>query len=94
MYIYIYIFHTKRQLNVSSVWAGPLCGSVPCCLGRPSVRGGPLWVGPLWVPSLPVFPSPHVVSARLMSLARAPAPALNTHTTHTTKRTRRFNPHM
>jgi len=61
---------------VSSVWIGPLCGSVPCCLGRPSVRGSPLWVGPLWVPSptcVPVVPMP---STRLMSLARAPAPAV------------------
>ena len=57
--IFVMAISCKGQhcVCVSSVWVGPLCGSVPCYVGRPSVRGGPLWVGPLWVPSLPVFPS-------------------------------------
>ena len=40
---------------VSPVWVAPLSGSLPCCVGRPSVRVGPLRVGPLWVPPPPVF---------------------------------------
>jgi len=71
---------------VSSVWAGPmwvspLCGSAPLCgpdpcVGRPPMRGGHL-VGRSHVgPSPPVFPLSRVASTRVVSHARAPAPAV------------------
>ena len=75
--------HFVLNVCVSSVWAGPLCGSVPCCVGRPSVRGGPLCVGPLWVPSFPVFPSFHVAPTRLKaSRSCSRSRTQHTHNTH------------
>jgi len=56
----------------------PLCRSLPCCVGRPSVRGGPLWVGPLWVPPLLCSSFPRrQTSARGMAHVLALAPTVH-----------------